>query len=412
MRVLLSAYACEPGQGSEPGTGWSWARAAAQRHDVWLLTRANLAESIEEARSREPELRLHPVYVDLPQWARRWKHGQRGVHWYYLLWQVAAWRQARRLHHRIRFDLAHHVTFASDWMPAGVAYVRGVPTIWGPVGGATGVPWRLWRWLGARGCLAGAGRDLATRPARRVFGTLNARRAALVVAQNEDVARAFRHSRRTIVIEPHVAIDVPAGSHNEPRATTRSAGRQAVFAGRLVPWKGVALAVAALAQPAAAEWSLDIYGAGPEARRVAILAARLGVADRVVLRGQRPRAEVLAALSTADALLFPSMHDSAPWIVAEALSRGCPVVCLDRGGPAVIVGAGEGMKVGVSADTVGALAGALRSLKGRIPPVSRWAADRLPSLLATWYEQVGRHSSGAASVSTLPTATHYRSRSE
>jgi glycosyltransferase involved in cell wall biosynthesis len=242
-----------------------------------------------------------------------------------------------------------------------------------------------------------------TRPTRRLFGTLNARRAALVVAQNDDVARAFRHPRRAVVVEPHVAIERTNDGHSDSLPTARVTTPRAVFAGRLVAWKGIALAVAALARPAAADWRLDIYGSGPEAGRVEGLVARLGLTHRVNPKGHRPRAEVLAALSTADALLFPSMHDSAPWIVAEALSRGCPVVCLDRGGPAVIVGAGQGVKVAVGADTVGDLARALRSLNGRIPPVSRWDADRLPWLLTDWYAQVCGRRIQAASAPTPPT---------
>ena len=49
MKILVSAYACEPGKGSEPGAGWLWARAAARRHEVWVLTRANNREAIEAA---------------------------------------------------------------------------------------------------------------------------------------------------------------------------------------------------------------------------------------------------------------------------------------------------------------------------------------------------------------------------
>ena len=34
MKVLISAYACEPAKGSEPVVGWTWALAAAREHDV------------------------------------------------------------------------------------------------------------------------------------------------------------------------------------------------------------------------------------------------------------------------------------------------------------------------------------------------------------------------------------------
>jgi hypothetical protein len=38
MKLLLSAYACEPSKGSEPGVGWNWATQAALDHEVWVLT--------------------------------------------------------------------------------------------------------------------------------------------------------------------------------------------------------------------------------------------------------------------------------------------------------------------------------------------------------------------------------------
>jgi glycosyltransferase involved in cell wall biosynthesis len=385
LRVLVSAYACEPGQGSEPGVGWTFARAAALHHEVWLLTRANLAEGIERARRQEPDLHLHPVYLDLPGWVLRWKGGLRGVHWYYPLWQLAAHRLAQRLHRTIGFDLVHHLTFAADWMPVGVAGIDDAAFIWGPVGGATGVPLPLWRWLGWQGCLAEAARELTTRPARWLFARPAARRAALLVAQNHDVAKAFPRARR-VVVEPNVAIEdgaVPldVGPDREPGR------RRAVFAGRLLAWKGAQLAVACLARPEAAGWTLDVYGAGPEAERIRHLAGRLGVSDRVTFQGERSRAEVRAAMATADALLYPSMRDAASWVAAEALTAGCPVVCLDRGGPAVLVGPGEGVKVPVHGDVVANLAAALASITARVPPVKRWRGDRLPELVASWYEQ-------------------------
>ena len=35
MRILMTAYACHPGMGSEPGNGWNWpSHVAAHGHDV------------------------------------------------------------------------------------------------------------------------------------------------------------------------------------------------------------------------------------------------------------------------------------------------------------------------------------------------------------------------------------------
>ena len=67
MNVLLSAYACAPGKGSEPEIGWSWMQQVSRVHDVWVITRASKRERVEEGLRREPSPRAHFIYVDLPR---------------------------------------------------------------------------------------------------------------------------------------------------------------------------------------------------------------------------------------------------------------------------------------------------------------------------------------------------------
>ena len=88
MKVLLSAYACEPDKGSEPAVGWNWVRQVSRFHEVWVITRANNRKPIEKALAKNPLPNAHFIYFDLPHWARFWKRGQRGAHLYYYLWQL------------------------------------------------------------------------------------------------------------------------------------------------------------------------------------------------------------------------------------------------------------------------------------------------------------------------------------
>ena len=39
MKILISAYACEPNRGSEPGVGWHTVWELAKNLEVWVLTR-------------------------------------------------------------------------------------------------------------------------------------------------------------------------------------------------------------------------------------------------------------------------------------------------------------------------------------------------------------------------------------
>src|SRR4051794_6587711 len=109
VKVVMSAYACRPGGTSEPGLGWAWACAAAERHEVWLVTRERGRPYIEAALQAEPGLRLRPVYLDTPSWTRRWKQGRRGLYLYCCIWQVLAWKTISRMHRDIGFDVGHHI---------------------------------------------------------------------------------------------------------------------------------------------------------------------------------------------------------------------------------------------------------------------------------------------------------------
>jgi glycosyltransferase involved in cell wall biosynthesis len=362
-RILAFAYACEPDKGSEPGAGWTWARMLAAFGDVVVVTRTNNRESIERALVALHERhRLRFVYVDLPRSARWWKRGQRGVRLYYVLWQLVALRAARRLSRAESFDLYWHLTFANGWIGT-LAPLAGRPFVYGPVGGGTAPPWRLLPSFGRRGVVYELVRAFARLTARYLnpLARLGWTSAALVLAQNPDTFDWLpRRVRRKAAVFPNATLESKAivSAFQRP-------GRRAIFAGRLLPLKGLALALPALARTD--DWTLTVCGDGPDRWRLASLSARLGLDDRVSFLGWRPRSEVLQLMRDADLFLFPSLHDESPFAVADALACGLPIVCLPIGGSAVL---GERAATVVSAsgsatDVATRLAAALR---GPLPP--------------------------------------------
>ena len=122
-----------------------------------------------------------------------------------------------------------------------------------------------------------------------------------------------------------------------PSTEERAPSRVAVFAGRLLAWKGVAIGISAIAE--SPDWCLVVYGSGPDERRLRRLAELLGVVELVEFRGWVARERVQEVMRTeADVFLFPSVHDEAGWVVVEAMAAGLPVICLNVGGPPVLIG--------------------------------------------------------------------------
>ncbi len=228
----------------------------------------------------------------------------------------------------------------------------------------------------------------ATRTAARYLNPL-ARvawmRAALILAQNrETLAWLPASARSRTAIFHHVALEErPAARQPRP---SDGAPPVAMFAGRLIPWKGVALALQAIAELPG--WRFIVAGSGPQEGQLRELAARLGIADRVEFRGWVAREAVLRTMrEEADVMLFPSLHEEGGWAVGEALNMGLPVVCLDRGGPPLV--GGRAVPSGSPAETVRRLAQAARAAVAEPAPnpPSPLLEDRREALLAILRER-------------------------
>jgi glycosyltransferase involved in cell wall biosynthesis len=331
VKVLLSAYACAPGRGSESDIGFQTLLQYAAHHDVWLLTRANnvppLREFLETDYRRD---RITLEGYDLGNWALRVKRlGLPGLMWYYDRWQKGVAEAAVELDSRHDFDVLHHITFAAYWMRAGLAKV-GKPLVWGPVGGGVEPPWKLITELGLKGLLE----DLIRITGRRLLArsrniAITQRVADYIFVNNpQTAARVRARARGTIEVLPNpVAVDVledPTPGPPEP---------EILFVGRLIPWKGAHLAIRTMRYVKNPAARLAIIGDGPDRRRLSRRIRRWGLEDRVELVGRLPRSDVLRRMSRSIALLHPALHEEGGNVVAEAQGMGVPVVCLDHGGP-------------------------------------------------------------------------------
>jgi len=348
LNVLLSAYACMPGRGSEPGIGWNWVRQAARFHDVWVLTHDEGRRVTESALAVRPIPRARFIYLDLPAWARFWKKGRRGAQLHYYLWQIGAYFKGRRLHREVGFDLVHHVTLGKYWMPSFLALLP-VPFIWGPVGGGESTPRAFRSSFSLRGRLYELARDIARKLGEcDPFVRQTARKAVLGLATTEETAKRMRAlgCKRVSVLSQvglcREEIRLLAGL--PLRQTTPF---RLLSTGRLLHWKGFELGLRAFAEfhryfPTSEYW---FAGDGPDRKRLAKLARNLGVTDKVRFWGWLPRQETLAKLAECDVLVHPSLHESGGYVCLEAMAAGRPVICLDLGGPALLVSEETGIKI-------------------------------------------------------------------
>lgn len=346
FKILLSAYACRPKLGSEPGIGWNIACELAKHHQVWLFTRGNNRQAIDRELNISPLPQLQVIYHDLPQ-SQLWRKGLLGVHLHHYLWQVGVYFKARSLHQRIGFDLVHHITYVRYSSPSFLSLLP-IPFIWGPVGGGESTPQAFWQEFNTRHKVYEGMRTVARSLGELdPFVRITARRSLLAKATTKDTARRLASLGATkIQVESQLGL---SDSEIEQLALYANCERSAtifISIGRLLHWKGFDLGLKAFAKanlPTEAEYW--IVGDGVEKQRLKTLAEELGISQQVKFWNQLSREETLKKLGSSLALIHPSLHESGGMVCLEAMAAGCPVICLNLHGPALQVTPETGFKI-------------------------------------------------------------------
>jgi len=369
MRILLIGHACSPERGSEPAVTWNFAWHLARAHQVWVVTHPKFRLEVERFLTQQPNPNLRFVWLQLnPAWDP-WKsfESDRGLRLHYLIWQRKALREAMRLHRAHQFDLVHHVSWGTISAPP-LLWRMPVPFVWGPIGGGQTTPPAFGRYFARhrhkenlrtmRVKVAGH------RPALRAA----VRRSALLLSVNAATTSALKAAGATNV-RPFLSCGVPENlldlaipnrSHENAKQLTL------LWAGKLIPLKGLALALESLAR-VEPEISVRLQvagGEGPLRERMIEMSRQLGIRDRVEFLGAIPWHELQRVYQQADAFIFTSLRDSAPTVLLEAMAHALPILTLDHQAAGAMVPDDAGIKIPVvnPEDTVGGLAAGIRLL--------------------------------------------------
>jgi glycosyltransferase involved in cell wall biosynthesis len=173
------------------------------------------------------------------------------------------------------------------------------------------------------------------------------RDAAVIFVSTSDTQNLFKGSlrRKTAIFSQLGLTEVPPLRERQCSKPPRF-----LYAGRLLYWKGVHIALRAFAELTSRgiKAHFTIVGDGPERYRLEQEATSRNLHDQVEFIPRVPQPKLFELYDMHDLFLFPSLHDSGGFVVLEALSRGLPVVCLDLGGPKEIVTANSGVLVRTS----------------------------------------------------------------
>jgi glycosyltransferase involved in cell wall biosynthesis len=407
LKVLVSAYACNPYQGSEPGVGWGWINAIAIYHEVWVITdefnRPDIEKEVKEYPDRYKN--IHFYYLPRIRWLKLEKLWPPSYHWTYSLWERAAYRIGCNLHKKLNFDLVHHLTYVGFRNP-GFLWKLDIPFIWGPIGGLENTPWRLLAIIGTKGSLYYAIRNVINSLHKRF---LSAPKRAFckahggIIAATEGIRKEIFHwyAEDSIVICEIGPPPLNAGNYS-----IRNDGEplRLSWSGQHVPGKALPLLFKALSTISAdIDWHLDILGEGPYTSKWQMLSKKIGIASRCTWHGHLHRTDAIKIMHESHVFVITSIKDLTSTVTLEALSQGVPVICLDHCGFSDVINNGCGIKVPVYSQRqiVSDIADAVNKLaknekerrllaKGALERIKDFSWEKKADKLNTIYRQVVR----------------------
>jgi glycosyltransferase involved in cell wall biosynthesis len=355
-KILISAYACSPKYGSEPGMGWNWINQISEHFETWVLTdeyyAAHCREYLERQSIAKPKLHL----VGIPRPGGR--HRIYGYFWlHYLtqnLWQRKAFKIAKELHAREHFDLVHQLNMIGYREPGYLWQLdESRPYVWGPIGGHAQMPIAFLSSL-----------DLKNRVIYRLRNSINAwqmnhlrrvrraiSRANVLFSATGADANAIRriHGRDSVLLNETCTVLQTNRCPTMNRFTDHNSSTELIWAGVFIGCKGLPIALHSLAQVRRQKPDikvrLTIVGDGPCNLVWKRLAEKLEVSDLCIWLGWVTHDQAQAQIAGADAMLLTSLKEATTNVVTEAISHGIPVICHDACGFGDVVTKHCGIKI-------------------------------------------------------------------
>ena len=358
LKILVSAYACSPNRGSEPGMGWNFVKGISRFHEVHaIVEQEKWEEDIKKyiSENKEETKNLHFYFIRKKRARKLRKIWPPSYYYFYRQWQKKAYKLAVELHKKEKFDLVHQLNMVGFREP-GYLWKMDIPFVWGPIGGLDNSPWSFLPSLGFRGMIFYTGRNLINlwqrnfriRP-RKAANRPNSKLIAATPSNAQFIKKLWNRDSTIITEVGREAIEnvhLALRAKNEPL--------RIIFSGLHTPGKNLPLLLKAL-KNVTFPFELHILGHGEMTKNWKQLAIKNGISSSCKWYGWLEKEKAIEVMQQNHVLCITSISDLTSTVTLEALSCGLPIVCLDHCGFAHVVNESCGIKIPVDSPQKAAL---------------------------------------------------------
>lgn len=332
MKILLSAYRCNPYDISEAYLAFKWLEILLKKYEIILLTTTENSESLHQYfQDNFPHnLKIYTFEDSYP--FKKNRIVKNALKLGYFIFNEKIYRFLRRNPQIVEHaDLLFHKSPSSFRFYSSLSRFKK-PFVIGPYGGGLKPPRELKKYFNKEPFLYKL-RSLDQLILR--FGPVKKQlnqthRILITLDYLRDIIPEKYNTKTLQVLDTGITCSTFNRKNGYPQNKVRI-----LFVGRLTRYKGVEFLVKAFAKihlntPNA---QLVLVGDGEERNYLEELTSQLRIQNKVRFLGHLEREGVIREFNTASLFCFPSITESIGIVLLEAMSFALPIITIGNGGP-------------------------------------------------------------------------------
>ena len=347
MNILYIAYSCNPNKGSEDKIGWNTPFESAKINKVFVITKEEHREVIEKYVDEHKIENLKFYYVDIPKIYKKCFNGflysGRLNIWHHRVLPVA-----EKICKSEKIDVIHQITPVEFRSIGDYGNISDVKFICGPLGGAESLPEGL-RFYAKGNRSVEVFRSVVNFWYRLKYQiNKKFKKCDYIFFANRETKSYLEKSIKGITSEIYTDIGLSESEFDDSNRYINNldlkkrvkSHNKCVFllAGRMIYRKGHHFLIDVLKRlPSQLEYEFRFVGDGKELESLKKRCKDLNLSDKVFFTGKISFDNMRKEYENADVFVLPSIRETTGSVVLEALSKGLPVITINKFGGSIMV---------------------------------------------------------------------------
>lgn len=336
MNILYIAYSCMPNKGSEEKIGWNVPIEASKYHSVFVVTKEEHRNAIENYVKENNLKNIKFFYVDING---VYKKLFKGIMYSIRLniWHKKAFPKVLEICEKEKIDVIHQITPIEFRSIGKYGDIKNTKFVCGPLGGGEFLP-DSFKVYAKGNMLVEYVRELLNKWFRFKYRISSKfEKCDYIMFANRETQQYLSSLTKGVENKLYFDNGISESDINKNNKQSKNKKFTMLVAGRLAYRKGHSFLFDVLKEmPRDFDYECRIIGEGPMEKELRKKASDYAISDKVVFTGRIPFDDMKNEYENADVFVMPSIRETTGAVLLEAMSNGVPIVAIDKFGAPVL----------------------------------------------------------------------------